>query len=250
VTAARTVRVVPDAVFEHPRLVGLYDALDGDRSDLQAYVDLLDEAGARSVLDVGCGTGTFAVLLAARGLQVVGVDPASGSLAVARARPGAARVAWICGTAADLPAVQVDAATLTANVAQAIVAPADWEATLRGVRAALGPGGLLLLETRDPRSRAWEHWTRARTHGVHQVEGVGAVETWTEVTDVSGPLVSFRTTWVFLGDGEVLTSDSTLRFREQDEVVASLLAHGFLVDEVRTTPDRFGRELLVVAHRT
>jgi hypothetical protein len=30
----------------------------------------------------------------------------------------------------------------------------------------------------------------------------------------------------------VLTSDSTLRFRERDEVETSLLAHGYVVDDV------------------
>ncbi len=44
--------------------------------------------GTVSVLDVGCGTGTLACLLAARGLEVVAVDPAA-SLAVARRKPGA-----------------------------------------------------------------------------------------------------------------------------------------------------------------
>jgi 2-polyprenyl-3-methyl-5-hydroxy-6-metoxy-1,4-benzoquinol methylase len=33
--------------------------------------------GARSVLDVGCGTGSFACMLAQRGIEVVGVDPAA-----------------------------------------------------------------------------------------------------------------------------------------------------------------------------
>ena len=36
--------------------------------------------------------------------------------------------------------------------------------------------------------------------------------------DVSGPLVTFRGTYLFASDGQVLTSDSTLRFRERDEV--------------------------------
>lgn len=236
-----------DAIFEHPRLVGVYDALELDRSDLEGYAALLRQVGARTVLDVGCGTGTFAVMLAEQGLEVTGVDPAAGSLAVARTKPGADRVRWICGDATGLPPLQVDAATMTANVAQAIVDAADWDGTLRGVRGALRPGGHLFFETRDPQDRAWEQWTRAATHAVHELPGTGAVETWTEVTDVRGPLVTFRSTWVFHADGEVLTSCSTLRFREQDEVAASLLAHGFVVDDVRSGPDRFGRELVFLA---
>ncbi len=239
-----------DAVFEHPRLVGVYDPLDPDRSDLALYAVLLEETGARTVLDVGCGTGTFALMLAARGLEVVGVDPAPGSLAVARAKPGAHRVRWIGGDATSLPPLlQVDAATMTANVAQAIVDPAAWDDTLHAVRAALRPGGRLFFETRDPQQRAWERWTRAATHRVSELEGVGEVETWTEVTEVSGPLVSFRMTWVFHSDGEVLTSDSTLRFRGEDEVVASLLAHGYVVDDVRRAPEQFGRELVFLARK-
>ena len=89
--AAPTVAPVPDPVFEHPRLIGIYDALDPDRSDLDVHLALVEQLGARSVLDVGCGTGTFALVLAARGIEVTGVDPAGGSLDVARAEPGADR---------------------------------------------------------------------------------------------------------------------------------------------------------------
>jgi len=77
-----------DEIFEHPRLVAIYDALDPDRSDLDVYAAIADELGARRVLDVGCGTGTFALFLAGRGLEVTGVEPAGGSLDVARAKPG------------------------------------------------------------------------------------------------------------------------------------------------------------------
>jgi hypothetical protein len=73
------------------------------------------------------------------------------------------------------------------------------------------------------------------------------VETWTDVTRVRGPLVRFRSTWVFSADGEVLTSESTLRFRTRDEVVASLRACGYVVEDVRDGPDRFGRELVFLA---
>ncbi len=79
--------MVVDEEFRHPRLAALYDALDPDRGDLQAYVDLVVELGADRVLDVGCGTGRLALMLAAGGYDVVGVDPAAASLAVARAKP-------------------------------------------------------------------------------------------------------------------------------------------------------------------
>ena len=53
---------------------------------------------------------------------------------------------------------------------------------------------------------------------------------------MSGPLVTFRGTCVFASDGAVITSDSTLRFRERDEVEESLTAHGYGVDDVRMRP--------------
>jgi hypothetical protein len=66
--------------------------------------------------------------------------------------------------------------------------------------------------------------------------------------DVTMPLVSFRSTCVF-PDGEVLTSDSTLRFREREEVEAALVTRGYVVDDVRGAPDRPGRELVFFAQR-
>ena len=54
--------------------------------------------------------------------------------------------------------------------------------------------------------------------------------------------MTFRGTYVFASDGAVLTSDSTLRFRERDEIEADLARHGYVVDEVRDAPDRPGRE--------
>lgn len=237
------------AAFEHPRLTSIYDALDPDRSDLAAYVALVDDLDARTVLDIGCGTGTLALMLADRGLEVTAVDPAAGMLAVARAKPGAERVTGLHGTTAALPALQVDLAVMTGNVAQAIVEPADWSDTLRGTHDALRPGGHLVLETRDPARRQWEEWNRAQSWSTTVLPGVGAVDSWYDLVDVRGPLVTFRETCVFASDSAVLTSQSTLRFRERDEVQAQLEEHGLKVVDVRDAPDRPGRELVFVAQR-
>jgi len=238
-----------DAIFEHPRLAAMYDELDPDRSDLDVYRAIADELGARRVLDVGCGTGTFALLLADNGLEVTGVDPASASLDVARAKPGAERVRWILGDATALPALEVDLATMTGNVAQAIADESVWDETLRGVYDALRPGGYLVFETRDPAREAWREWTLPASYEVTEIDGVGAVENWAELTAVNLPLVRWRWTFVF-PDGDVLISDSTLCFRERDQVQATLVAHGYVVDDVRDAPDRPGREFVFFARRT
>jgi SAM-dependent methyltransferase len=238
-----------DACFAHPRLAAVYDALDSDRRDLDAYVATAGEFGARHVLDIGCGTGVLALLLAGRGLDVVAVDPARASLDVARAKPGAGRVRWICGDATGLPPLGADLALMTGNAAQAVSDPDGWRGTLRGAYEALRPGGRLVFETRDPGRRAWEEWTPELSRRVTRIPGAGPVETWVEVLSVRGPLVTFRGTYVFGADGEVLTSDSTLRFRERAEVEADLAARGFAVEDVREAPDRPGKELVFVARR-
>ncbi|CAL9641496.1 Ubiquinone biosynthesis O-methyltransferase, mitochondrial [Streptomyces sp. enrichment culture] len=238
-----------DACFRHPRLAALYDPLDPDRPDLVPYLRMAEEFGARRVLDIGCGTGVFALLLARCGIRVVGADPARAVLDVARGKPGAERVRWIHGDATALPPLAVDLVTMTGNVAQEITGPGQWRATLRAARAALRPGGRLVFETRVPARRAWEDWNREATHAVTHVPGTGAVESWADLLDVTGPLVTFRWTYVFAADGRVLTSESTLRFRERGEVEAELTAHAYELEEVRDAPDRPGREFVFVARR-
>ncbi|NEB03875.1 class I SAM-dependent methyltransferase [Streptomyces sp. SID13726] len=238
-----------DEGFTHPRLAAIYDRLDPDRGDLDAYVRMVEEFGARRVLDVGCGTGVFALVLASRGVEVVGVEPALASLDVARGKPGGERVRWVHGDATQLPPMVVDLVTMTANVAQQIVGEQAWRGTLRGAFSALRPGGRLVFETRDPARRGWEEWNREASYGVTEIPGVGAVTTWVEVTCVEWQLVTFQWTYEFAADGRVLTSDSTLRFRERAEVEADLVAQGFVVEDVRDAPDRPGREFVFVARR-
>jgi SAM-dependent methyltransferase len=238
---------VADAIFEHPRLAQIYDALDPDRSDLDAYLAMAEEFGARSVLDIGCGTGTYALLLADHGFAVTGIDPALASLDVARNKSGADRVHWLHGVAADLLPLQVDLVTMTANVAQAIADESDWHDTLAAARRVLRPGGRLVFETRDPARRAWEAWTRSATYAITDIPGIGRVQDWNEVIDVNLPLVTFVGTCVFESDGAVVTSTSTLAFRGRETVTADLDRHDFTVEDVRDAPDRPGREFVFVA---
>jgi SAM-dependent methyltransferase len=241
---------VVDAIFAHRRLARVYDAFDRDRDDLPGYLDIADELGADRVLDVGCGTGCLALLLAEAGRTVVAVDPAEASLDVAKAKGAAARITWIHADAAAMPRLDADLAVMTGNVAQVFLTDDDWAQALQAIRAALRPNGYLVFETRRPERRAWEQWAADPGPVVLDVPGSGQVERHLEVTDVCLPLVSFRYTYRFLADGAMVTSDSTLRFRGRDEAESSLIAHGYRVLDVRDAADRPDREFVFIAQRT
>jgi SAM-dependent methyltransferase len=238
-----------DAIFGDGRLAEIYDPLEPERPDLDAYLALAEEIGAHSVLDIGCGTGTFACMLARAGKEVVGLDPAAASVAVARGKVGAEPVRWIEGDVTALPPLQVDLVTMTGNVAQVFLRDDEWTAVLAAARAALRPGGHLVFETRDPARQAWRAWNREETFRRVELARAGVVETWTELTKLAPPFVSFRQTFSFATDGVVLASESTLRFRDRAEIERSLQAAGFDAGEVREAPDRPGLELVFVCRR-
>ena len=246
---------MPDDIFADPRWARLYDVIDGARDDLDLYESIVDEFNVRSVIDLGCGTGSLAVRLAARDVDVVGVDPASASLDIARAKPEADRVKWVLGDArsmADLlPRFRdrgSEAVLMTGNVAMVFVDDDDWHAVLRAAHGALTSDGVLVFEVRDPARRAWEEWAAGSRFARFNTSD-GVIETWTEVRRVSLPLVSFRNMVRFVETGELLTSDSVLRFRERAEIERSLADHGFALIDVRDAPDRPGREFVFVARR-
>ncbi len=236
-----------DPIFENSRLVEIYDVLDGKREDLDHYIAIAKELSAQSILDVGSGTGCFALLAADHGFQVTSVEPAQASLEWARKKPKADKVRWIHGDALSLPALTADLAIMTGNVAQVFLTDDGWEANLKSIRKALNPKGHLVFEVRDPARKAWLEWNRKTTYRRMNIPKVGYVEEWNEVTDVSHELVSFRWTYVFESDGAIIKSESTLRFREREAIESSLVKCGFNIKEVRDAPDRPKKEFVFIS---
>lgn len=239
---------MPDEHFANPRLAAIYDIVEGDRTDLDLYVAIAHELAARHVLDIGCGTGSLAIRLAHLGLVVTGIDPAPASLEVAGAKPGASAVTWICGEAVTAPPLGVDLVTMTGNVAQVFIDDDEWAATLGAMFSALRPGGWFVFEARDPAQRAWRGWNREDTYESVSLLDGATVDTWVDVTTVTGQLVTFRSYFQF-GEDDTLISTSTLRFRQRPEIEASVKAAGLTLIDVRDAPDRPGSEFVYLTQR-
>jgi SAM-dependent methyltransferase len=238
---------MPDPIFENTRLVQIYDAFDGERFDLDHYIAITKELGAQSILDIGCGTGCLACMLGGQGFEVIGVEPAKASLDFARKKPFADQVRWILGDTTSLPPLSVDLALMTGNVAQIFLTDDAWMNNLVAVRRALRPGGHIVFEVRDPAQQAWLSWTREKTYQRMDIPDVGFVAGWCDVTDVSDDRISFRWTYVFEADGQIISSDSTLRFRAKEDITRSLEKSGYKLKEIRDAPDRPKQEFVFIA---
>jgi len=111
-------------------------------------------------LDLGCGEGADAIWLAERGWQVTAVDIAETALrraaaAVAADVDVAARVAW---TRADLASTPPPAGAFDLVSAQYFPLPRQPDhLALRGLLAAVAPGGTLLVASHDPADLAHRH---------------------------------------------------------------------------------------------
>ena len=233
-----------------PRLVELYDSDNPDGPDHDYYRSLVDHAGARAVLDLGCGTGILTVTFAAPGRRVVGVDPSPAMLHFAKRRRGSERVDWILGDSRSIPPGAHDVAVLSGNVAQHIPDGA-WERTLADLHASLRPGGLLAFESRNPSDRAWEGWTaeapmeRDTPHGRLRE----SFELQDQNIDEAGEgTITLRSRNLL--DGEDLSHDFTLAFRSEARLVEQLDRAGFDVRAVwggwDRTPVREDSRLLVI----
>jgi SAM-dependent methyltransferase len=106
----------------------------------------------------------------------VGVDPAAASIEVAKSNDPTARITWVHGDATAVPALGVDLAVMTGNVAQVFLSNDSWTQTLRGIHEALRPHGHLVFETRRPERRAWADWAADTDPIILDIPGTGPVE--------------------------------------------------------------------------
>lgn len=113
----------------------------------RAMIDLLAPRSGETIVDVGCGTGSFAVMLkaAAPGVNVIGVDPDPEALAIARAKADAAGVEIRLerGFARDVGTRSADAVVSSLMFHQ--VPMAEKEAGLAAMHAALRGAGRLVI---------------------------------------------------------------------------------------------------------
>ncbi|MGP3972316.1 class I SAM-dependent methyltransferase [Streptomyces sp. 6N223] len=222
-----------NSLFDDPRYAACYDAFfpPQERDDHRFYLPLI--MAARSVLDVGCGTGKLLHHAREAGHtgRLVGLDPAEGMLTRARRRTD---VEWVRGdlTSVSYPG-EFDLVVMTGHAFQELTADEDLRAALATIAAALTGGGAFAFETRNPAVRGWEGWESEYALSIPDPEGSGGVVRMTieAETPVTGDIVYSITRLTGPAWPGLRTSRSALRFPGAEEVDARLAEAGLTVAE-------------------
>jgi ubiquinone/menaquinone biosynthesis C-methylase UbiE len=105
-----------------------------------------------TAVDIGCGTGTFGIALAAKrpDAQVIGIDGDPEILAIARRKPGADAVEWRDGLAQDVSLTDGSADVVTMSLVLHHLQAPDKREALTEARRVLKPGGHLHIADWGP----------------------------------------------------------------------------------------------------
>ncbi|MBP5855766.1 class I SAM-dependent methyltransferase [Marivibrio halodurans] len=221
-----------DQLYSDLSLIAAYDSLNSDRRDRDFYRARLPAAPAR-LLDIGCGTGDFALECARDGYSVLALDPAPGMIAHARAKDRGRTVDWIVGTmAAIAPCQEVDAATMMGHAFQCLLTDADIQALFARIAGCLSPRGSFLFETRNPAICPWEHWTPAHAGPPVTLPTGDGVQVIDDVLSVEGEVVTFTETYHWTSGKAPTRSLSRLRFADRPTITRLAEAAGLRVDAV------------------
>ncbi len=142
----------------YENLAASYDRLTND-VDYEATVDFYwqilrqEDLQPRTAVDLACGTGSVALILARRGLQVVAVDMSEEMLCEAfqKAQDESNRPTFVCQKLQQLHLPRgVDLAVCALDSLDYITDPADCAEAIRRVYKALNPGGCFIFDVNTP----------------------------------------------------------------------------------------------------
>ncbi|WP_454848656.1 class I SAM-dependent methyltransferase [Rhizobium binxianense] len=220
--------VTEDPLYRDPALARFYDAANGWAADFDYCMALA--GNARSVLDLGCGTGELTATLA-DGRIVTGVDPAGAMLDIARQRPGGEKVEWV---QADARSVRLgkrfDLVVLTGHVFQVFLTEEDQRAVLATIAAHLAPGGRFILDSRNPAYQGPKDVRQGRSRQLDHAE-FGAVEAWdTSFYDEKSGVLSYSNGYRVLATGQSFEASAKIRYTSRDMLARMIGEAGLAVD--------------------
>ncbi len=221
-----------DLLYNDPALASFYDVENEWMDDSERCFRMAEEA--RSVLDLGCGTGLLAVAMAEGGKRrVVGVDPAPAMLAIARAREGGGDATFI---EADARTVRLEERfeliTMTGHAFQCMLTREDRLALMKTIAAHLAEKGRFIFDSRNPAAEEWLEWNRDESERVIEHPEQGTFLAWNEASqDPATGIVTYETHYQNLIGTKHYQAKSRIAFPDKAELEALLKEAGLKAEQ-------------------
>ena len=241
---------LPGSVFSDADLAAFYDVHERDRAD-HAYCRALAQPH-NSVLDLGCGTGTFALSLA-HTHDLCAVDPAQAMLDIAQSQSEAHRITWINQDALSLSLDRTfDLIVLTGHSFQVFLTTAQQNQLLQTIKTHLSPDGQFIFDTRNPDFPGKKTRTKDETLCRITSPQHGEVAHWNISTyDQTTQILSYSNSYKVLDTKLTYTGFDQIRYTPQSNI-ETMLAQNHLqamqwLGEWDGTPFQpISREIIVV----
>lgn len=219
---------MPDKQFSDPRLANLYDLGNAGSEDRDFYLELAGSVPI-DILDLGCGTGLLCRAYSTAGHKVVGVDPASAMIDVAKRADPLGRVKWIESSAESFGTEQrFDLIIMTGHAFQVLLTDEQVSQTLAVMALLLRQDGRVVFESRNP-AVDWDGvWAREYTMQTND----GPVHARRRLTDRSQAPDYLSFAWDYHFTDRVLTSGSTLRFKSHEQILKFANAAGLWLEHL------------------
>lgn len=210
-----------DKLYNDPELAQFYD-LENEWSPACAFLLKLAD-NARSVLDIGCGTGLLAARIAMDGTKrVVGADPAQPMLDIAKQREGGDQVTWVLSDAATLNLNEkFDLIVLSGHAFQVFLTAEEQLALLKTIERHLEEGGQFIFDSRNPKIKEWQEWNPQESGRTIEHPEFGTINAWNDYSfDPQAMIVEYGTYYEVIADGRVYSSKSRIAFPSQEQIAA------------------------------
>ncbi|SHG04119.1 class I SAM-dependent DNA methyltransferase [Pedobacter caeni] len=203
-----------DQLYRDSNLTTFYDFDNTWSEDYDQYLKLAEEA--RTVLDLGCGTGTLSAALCRNNKEVVGVDYSEEMLAIAKTKTN--EVKWVQGDARTLDLGQkFDLIILSGHVFQVFLNAEDRKAVLLTIKRHLNEHGVFIFDSRNPVPKEWESWTKEQSLRTFIHPFFGKVIGWNTFR-LEKEVVIYGTFYDVLASGTIYNAYSGITFPTYEEI--------------------------------
>lgn len=237
-------------LYSDPELAQFYEVNDRDRPDYDVILKLA--AGAKSVLDLGCGTGVLSARLA-KNANVIAVDPAAAMLDIARRSYVGLNVDWIEGDARNLRLDRkFDFIVLSGHAFQVFLTKQHQRDVLQTIATHLSNEGTFVFDSRNPDFPHSKERTKEETLREFKHSKLGKVQAWNISSyDESSGILTYSNSYRLSNAHEVKTGEEQIKYTPKSELLELLNSRGLQASQCfgdwdETPFHKTSREIIII----